>query len=440
MDTPNAKQWVDFENGLVDRIIFSDPDIYKMEMERIFARAWSFVCHESQIPEVGDFFQTYIGEDRILAVRDKRGAVSVLLNTCRHRGNAVCRAEQGNAKVFTCPYHGWSYGLDGELVGVPGQRDFYRNDLDKTKWGLARAAQVTSYRGFVFATLDPAAVPLDEYLGDVGRIGLDFIAERGDVEVIDGIQKNIVACNWKLAVDNLFDWYHPVVSHRSAIQSGVFPRLQDEEVAFAPMSQMVMLGEYGHGIGGPRLSEEQLAAAREAGGSVQGIESWRLAPEARSAFGVAGIRTRGHPNIFPNVWITLGGTQLCLRLPRGPLRTEFWWFTFVEKGLSPEARRRRIGVATHLFGPAGFLEQDDGENWDQSTKGTLGQAARRYPLHFAMGKGRDEVREDGGQKRIETVVNEHGQLWTYRAWADWMDAASWRDLEASHARVPSGVI
>jgi hypothetical protein len=95
---------------------------------------------------------------------------------------------------------------------------------------------------------------------------------------------------------------------------------------------------------------------------------------------------------------------------------------------------------THLFGPAGFLEQDDGENWDQSTKGTLGTAARRYPLHFAMGKGRDEVREDGGQKRIETVVNEHGQLWTYRAWADWMDAASWRDLEASHARVPAGVI
>jgi 3-phenylpropionate/trans-cinnamate dioxygenase alpha subunit len=205
-------------------VIFSDPEIYKMEMERIFARAWCFVCHESQIPNVGDFFSTYIGEDRILAVRDKRGAVSVLLNTCRHRGNAVCRAEQGNAKVFTCPYHGWSYGLDGELVGVPGQRDFYRNDLDKKEWGLARAAQVTSYRGLVFATLDPAAVPLHEYLGEVGRIGLDFIAERGDVEVVDGIQKNVVACNWKLAVDNLFDWYHPVVSHRSAIQSGVFPR------------------------------------------------------------------------------------------------------------------------------------------------------------------------------------------------------------------------
>jgi nitrite reductase/ring-hydroxylating ferredoxin subunit len=280
MDTPNAKQWVDFEKGLVDRIIFSDPKIYELEMERIFARAWSFVCHESQIPKVGDFFSTWIGKDRILAVRDKRGAVSVMLNTCRHRGNAVCRAEQGNAKVFTCPYHGWSYGLDGELVGVPRLREFYRGDLDKKEWGLARAAQVTSYRGLVFATLDPAAPPLDEYLGEVGRIGLDFIAERGDVEVIDGVQKNVVACNWKLAVDNLFDWYHPVVSHRSAIQSGVFPRLSDEDAAFAPMSQMVMLGEYGHGIGGPMIPEDVMAEVGERrvrAGAVDGAVAFRRA-------------------------------------------------------------------------------------------------------------------------------------------------------------------
>jgi phenylpropionate dioxygenase-like ring-hydroxylating dioxygenase large terminal subunit len=439
MRTPNARQWVDTENGLVDRIIFSDPEIYRWEMERIFARAWNFVCHESQIPEPGDFFLNSIGEDRVIAVRNKAGGIGVFLNTCRHRGNAICRAEQGNTRVFTCPYHGWSYDLDGSLVGVPGFKEFYRGGLDKEQWGLARAAQVATHRGFVFATLDREAIPLDDYLGEVGRLGLGLIANRGEVEVVDGIQKNVIGCNWKLAVDNLYDWYHPPVSHKSASRSGFNPVLADENNAYQPMNQMVMLGEYGHGIGGPRLSEEQIAAART-GDTFPPIESWRLAPEARSAFGGAGIRTRGHPNIFPNVWVTLGGLQLCLRLPRGPLRTEFWWFTFVEKGAPQEIRRRQLGVATHLFGPAGFLEQDDGENWDQSTKATLGPAARRYPLHFAMGKGRDEIREDGGQKRIETVVNEHGQLWTYRAWADWMEAASWPELKASHARVPSGVI
>ena len=448
MNTPNAKQWVDFENGLVDRIIFSDPEIYKMEMERIFARAWSFICHESQIPRVGDFFQTYIGEDRILAVRDKSGAVSVLLNTCRHRGNAVCRAEQGNAKVFTCPYHGWSYGLDGELVGVPGQRDFYRNDLDKKEWGLARAAQVTSYRGFVFANLDPAAIPLDEYLGDVGRIGLDFIAERGDVEVIDGIQKNVVACNWKLAVDNLYDWYHPVVSHRSAIRSGVFPRLQDEEVAFAPMSQMVMLGEYGHGVGGPMIPDDVMAEVRahlddpDAATSLArlSIEPWRFRAKAHEALGPHGIRSRGHPSIFPNVWITLNGAQLCLRIPRGPMTTELWWFTFANKNATAEQRRALVRITTHMFGPAGLLEQDDGENWDQCTRGTIGPVARRYPLNFAMGRGRDRVRDVDGHRCIETVVNEHGQRWTYLAWAEWMDAVDWPDLRRNHSPAPSGAI
>jgi phenylpropionate dioxygenase-like ring-hydroxylating dioxygenase large terminal subunit len=440
MASCNAKQWVDSEKGLVDRIIFSDPDIYQLEMERIFARAWNFICHESQIPNPGDFFQNSIGEDRVIAVRSKKGAVSVLLNSCRHRGNAVCRAELGNTRVFTCPYHGWSYDLEGELIGVPGHKDFYRGGLKKEDWGLPKAAQVSSYKGFVFATLDAEAVPLEEYLGEVGRIGLGLVAERGEVEVVDGIQKNVIGCNWKLAVDNLYDWYHPPISHRSASRSGFSPILADEDAVYQPMNQMVMLGEYGHGIGGPMITEAQMAEALESGGGTRDVEGWRTRPDARETLGPHGIRVKGHPNIFPNLWVALSGTQVCLRIPRGPQQTEFWWFTFVNKNLSEDERRVRTQVATHIFGPAGFLEQDDGENWDQCTKGTVGPVARRYPLHFAMGQGRDEVREDGGQKRIETVVNEHGQLWTYRAWAEWMDAESWPDLEATRSPAPSGTI
>ena len=136
-----------------------------------------------------------IGSDQVIVVRNKNAGTSVLLNSCRHRGNAVCRAEQGNTRTFLCPYHGWSYALNGELVGVPGLRDFYRNDLKKDELGLGQAAQVSSYKGFVFATMDPDAVPLEEYLGDVGRVGLDIVAERGDMEVVDGIQKNLIDCN-----------------------------------------------------------------------------------------------------------------------------------------------------------------------------------------------------------------------------------------------------
>src|SRR5690242_1229166 len=148
---------VDAPKGLVDRKIFSDEEIYQGELEHIFARAWNFICHDSQIPNAGDFFMNYIGEDRVIAVRDKEGNAQVLLNTCRHRGNAVCRAEEGHASSFMCTYHGWTYDLQGKLVGVPGFKDYYHEDLNRDEWGLIRAAQVDSYRGFVFATLDPEA-------------------------------------------------------------------------------------------------------------------------------------------------------------------------------------------------------------------------------------------------------------------------------------------
>ena len=112
---------------------------------------------------------------------------------------------------------------------------------------------MASYRGFVFATLDPTAPPLEDYLGWVGRLGIDMLASNGELEVVDGIQKNRLKCNWKLAVDNLYDWYHVKISHGSALRIGFAP-----EEAMAPMSQMVILGEYGHGIGGPGITQAEL--------------------------------------------------------------------------------------------------------------------------------------------------------------------------------------
>ncbi len=434
------QHYIDFEKGLVDRRIFSDPEIYGLEMERIFARAWNFVVHESQIPKTGDYFMSWIGADQVIAVRNKQGGVSVLLNSCRHRGAAVCRAEQGNTKTFVCPYHGWSYGLEGELAGVPGLRDFYRSDLDQKALALGRAAQVASYKGFVFATMDPEAIPLEDYLGDVGRTGLSMIAEKGDMVVMDGIQKNVIGCNWKIAVDNLYDWYHPPFSHKSAVLSRFSPVFDDSDKVFKPMQQMVLLGEYGHGIGGPMWTEEELEAARSAGALVEPALAQRLSPRVEDAMGPAGRRSNGHPNIFPNLWITLNGLQMCLRVPRGPRRTEFWWFTFIDRDAPEEVRNLYVKVASHLFGPAGMLEQDDGENWELASRGTVGPAIRRYPLHYGMGSGHDEVIETGGQARIETRINEHGQRWTYQAWADWMSARSWSELEANHTPAPRGTI
>src|SRR5499426_838656 len=149
LTTSDIDDFVSLERGEVDRRIYSNPAIFELEMERIFGRAWLFLCHESQIPEAGDFFASVMGRDNVLVVRQKDGSVKAMLNTCAHRGNAVCRAEEGNAKSFLCTYHGWSYGIDGSLKGVPGFKDFYDGELVKAEHGLPQIAQVDSYKGFV---------------------------------------------------------------------------------------------------------------------------------------------------------------------------------------------------------------------------------------------------------------------------------------------------
>src|SRR5918994_2064229 len=182
----DVSRLVDVEKATVDRRLFYDPEIYQLEMEQIFARAWLFMCHESQIPNPGDFFLNFMGEDRVIVVRNNEGGISVLVNSCRHRGNAVCRADEGHATSFMCTYHGWTYDLKGALVGVPGFKEVYHEELDRENWGLIKAAQVDTYGGLIFATMDPDAVSFDEYLGKVGRMGLDVAAERGPLKTAGG--------------------------------------------------------------------------------------------------------------------------------------------------------------------------------------------------------------------------------------------------------------
>jgi len=443
-DESSIKRLFDTDTGWLDRRVHSDEALYRLEMERIFARGWNFMCHESQIPNAGDYFINYIGEDQVIVVRDERGQVNVLLNTCRHRGNALCRAERGNAKSFVCSYHGWNYGLDGRLIGVPGHKTYYRDALDRERLGLARVAKVENYLGFHFATLDADACSLHDYLGDVGRTGLGMLCAFGDVEVVDGIQKNVIDCNWKIAVDNLFDWYHVMYSHASANTAGF---IELSKVLF-PQNQMVMLGEYGHAISGPGLPKEMQNQIN----SLSHDERIEMAkaldhplprvrpPRASEIMGPEGVRSMGHPNIFPNLWITLEGLQMCLRLPRGPKHTELWWFTVVPKSASPDTRRRMVQMATHLFGPAGLLEQDDGENWSQSTRACTGFAGRELGEFLAMGLGKDKVTTgENGQRYVETCINEHGQRWFYRAWREWMTGRDWSDIQKSTAVVSETV-
>ena len=430
---------VDPETGTVDRRIFSDQDIYELELERIFARAWNFMAHDSQIPNSGDFTMTVIGEDRVICVRDNDGNPQVFINSCRHRGNAVCRADEGHATSFMCTYHGWTYDLKGALVGVPGFKEVYHEELDRENWGLIKAAQVDRYKGFIFANMDPQAPSFPEYLGDVGRMCIDMVAEKGE-EIVsaNGIQRYTIPCNWKFAADNVWDFYHGGITHQSSLLSGWQrrdPRRPGDITGSLGNPNMSFMGEYGHVFGGPENHPDNPT-------SVTRSQEWRQRLEAKEAFGPLIDRIpNSHPQIFPNFWVTGPGlAQVSMRMPKGPAKTEIWWYTFVDK-TTPEKHAEQLQQATRTFGPAGMLEQDDGENWGQSTLAMRGAVSSKFPVNYAMSLGHGEFIEDElSPPRLESPnVTEHPQLWHYRAWSEWMAAESWPDLKANHSE-PRGTV
>jgi nitrite reductase/ring-hydroxylating ferredoxin subunit len=411
---------VDTEKGLVDRRMFSDPAIYEMEMERIFARAWIFVAHDVQIPNPGDFALAFIGGDRVIVVRDNDGKPQVLVNSCRHRGNAVCRAEEGHATSFMCTYHGWTYDLQGRLVGVPGFKEVYHEELDRENWGLIKAAHVDSYGGLIFATMDEKAPPLMEYLGDLGKLGIDYFNAGGAKEYV-GLQKWSISCNWKFAVDNIWDWYHVEFTHASSGMAGHNTRqghnyVKRWSLKHTKQREVVAFGRYGHAIGGAGFIEEDP------------ISIARLSPEQREPLGPLGAKMDGYCGIFPNLWISPGGLEW--RVPMSPTRTELWHLNF--------ARRRRNGGT----GPSGMFTVDDAENWVLSTTGTQGTVIQRYPLNYGMGMGHSQVIEIEGQPPHLDNTNwtEFGQRWHYRHWAQWMAAEDWDDLTSNLPPLPAGTI
>ena len=167
-------QLVDRTNGVISRELFVSDAVHAAELEHLFSRAWLFVGHESQIPNAGDFFTSRMGEESVILCRDREQKIHVFLNTCRHRGMKVCRYDEGNTPLLTCPYHAWSYSLDGKLVGVPMYNALYEGVLDRSQWSLIEVPQLANYKGAIFATWDPHAPSFAEYLGEA-KTHLDLV-------------------------------------------------------------------------------------------------------------------------------------------------------------------------------------------------------------------------------------------------------------------------
>jgi benzoate/toluate 1,2-dioxygenase subunit alpha len=211
----------------VSRQLYVDPQVFELEMDRVFGRAWVYLAHESQVPNEGDFFAAWIGRQPVLVVRHKDRSIQVLHNRCPHRGVMIVTEAKGNTgSTFKCGYHGWTFRTNGELLLAP-MRDAYagRYDMsDHNCFGMAKVARVGVYRGFIFGSLadDPELPSLTDYLGDA-RPCIDKIVDRspeGELDVSGGVHKYIVRGNWKAQVENLNDLYHPPFSHACTTGEG----------------------------------------------------------------------------------------------------------------------------------------------------------------------------------------------------------------------------
>jgi Rieske 2Fe-2S family protein len=192
----------------LSRDAYVSPEIFDREIERIMGEQWHYVAHVSVIPEAGDYLVEHYAGESIVVVRGRDGVVRAFLNTCRHRGFALCQSERGNARRFTCPYHQWTYGLDGRLIAAPDMPD--GEAIDYGAWGLHRV-QTEIWEGLVFISLGEAERPaigglIEQYSPEL-RLAHPARWKKASEK------RYPIAANWKVLLENFLECYHCKATH-----------------------------------------------------------------------------------------------------------------------------------------------------------------------------------------------------------------------------------
>ena len=186
---------------------YADPEVLRREGERIFARAWQYVGHSGQVAYEGSFFASVAGQIPVVVTRARDGVLRAFLNVCRHRGHVVV-AGAGQRETLQCPYHAWTYGLDGTLRAAP--RSDREPGFELGELGLHEIS-VGTWGPFVFVNPDAGAAQLEEALGDIPA----RLAEIVDVDALEFRFRSEfeLNANWKIACENFLECYHCAVAH-----------------------------------------------------------------------------------------------------------------------------------------------------------------------------------------------------------------------------------
>ncbi len=225
----------------VHKDCYIDDEVFALEMEHLFANTWVYVGHASQVPQVGDFYSTTVGNQPVVMVRHTDRSIKVLYNRCPHKGVKVAPEGCGNTgKFFRCPYHAWTYRTDGKLLSIPLKKGYDNTGFEcsEAAQGMPPAGAVHVYRDFVFCRLSPEGVGFEEFFG-ASLSTLDNMVDRspeGKLEVAGGVMRYMHQCNWKMLVDNQTDTCHPMVAHESSAGTAVQVWKQAPEGTPKPMA------------------------------------------------------------------------------------------------------------------------------------------------------------------------------------------------------------
>jgi salicylate 5-hydroxylase large subunit len=381
-DHRDLEKSVVWENGTTSRIpfrVYTEAALHERELERFFyENHWCYVGLEAEIPNVGDFKRTTIGERSVVLSRAEDGSVHVFENVCAHRGMQFCRERHGNRKDFVCPYHQWSYSLKGDLQGVPFVRGVKQNgkvnggmpaDFKKEENGLNKL-RVAARGGVVFATFDHAMESFEDFVGPTILHYFDRMFDGRKLKIL-GYNRQRIPGNWKLMQENIKDPYHPGLLHTWFVTFGLW-RADNK-------SELKMDKHFRHAS---MISERGNA---QASNDVSKVSSFKetmklhdprfldIVPEAWWKGPTAVMTT-----LFPSVILQQQVNSVSTRhiQPRGNGEFDFVWTHFGYEQDTPEMTERRLRQS-NLFGPAGFVSADDGEVIELSQKGFEQKADHR---------------------------------------------------------------
>ncbi len=366
-DVPaTSRHWPEDATSRVPFWLYTDPEIYRREQARIFAGpAWSYVALEAELPNPGDFKRSTIGDKPVVVVRDAAGAINVVVNRCAHRGVAFCQHAFGNAKEFVCPYHQWTYDLGGKLLGVPFRRGYQGQggmpaDFAPEEHGLQRLG-VARRNGVIFASFDPAAEKLEDYLGPVMLGYFDRVFTGRPLAVL-GYMRQRIPSNWKLMFENIKDPYHASLLHVFLVTFGLFRLDQASAVEMDATGRHAVL-----------VSRKGEQATNDATRQMRAFKADFKLNDARLLDPVrefAGDATVVMQTLWPNLIVQQQSNTLAMRqlVTRGPAEFDLVWTFFGYADDSPEMRQRRLRQA-NLMGPSGYVSIDDSEVMMASQEG-----------------------------------------------------------------------